>query len=427
MPLLRALLAELTFLVTLGLIIARPRRIPEAASALGGGVLMLAIGAVAPDEAAGVLVGEWNVFLFFLGLMLVAALADQAGIFEWLATMAARLAGGSARRLLLAVFGLGTLLTAFLSNDATALILTPVVYALVTRLGLAARPYAYACTFIADTASFLLPVSNPINILILEAAPQPLTVYLQRVLVPAAAAIAINIGAFLWIFRAELTTRYDHKRLAPAGVRQTPSGYFWYTAVCLLVLACGYVVAAAIQFPLSIIALTGALALLVGAARYGQLDWRMLRREISWSLFGLVAGLFITVRGVENTGLTTALGRFIVTLAGVDPLRATLVSVIGTALIANLVSNVPAALILTAALGQAPNADPRQNLLYGTLIGADLGPNLTTVGSLATMLWLLLLRRRGLDISSLEYLRIGVLVTPPMLLAAAGALWLTGR
>jgi arsenical pump membrane protein len=404
----------------------RPRRVPEAASALGGGLLMIAIGAVGPAEAAGLLLGSWNVFLFLLGLMLVSTLADLAGVFDWLAVGVARLAGGSARRLLCGVFGLGVALTAILSNDATALILTPVVYALVTRLGLPARPYVYTCTFIADTASFLLPVSNPINILMLEAFPLGLAGFLRHLLPAALVAIGLNLAAFLWLFRADLRAGYEPGRVGLPAETVKRVGLFRYAAGCLVVLGLAYLAAAARQWPLSLVALGGALALLAGATRCGCLDLGRLGREVSWPIFGFVAGLFVLVRGAENVGLAEALGRLIVALAGADQLRAALVGVVGAALGANLVNNVPAALVLIAALGRAPDPAVRDTLVYGTLVGADLGPNLTTVGSLATMLWLLLLRRRGLEVSSLEYFKIGALVTPPMLLLSALAVWLAG-
>ena len=154
------------FLATLILVMTRPRGLSESLFAGIGALVMVVLGFVSPLDAIAVLLSEWNVFGFFLGLMLISAIADRAGFFDALALAAAKAAGGDTRRLYFAVFVLGALITAFLSNDATALILTPVIYTLVTRLRLAPLPFMFACTFIADTASFLLPVSNPINILV---------------------------------------------------------------------------------------------------------------------------------------------------------------------------------------------------------------------------------------------------------------------
>src|SRR5579884_3815117 len=219
----REVLVALITVATLLAVMLRPRGIAEALSALVGGALVVAVGAVPPVEAAGLLLDAWNVFGFFLGLMLIAAAADHAGVFDVLAWQAARRAGGSQRRLLVNVFAIGVVLAAFLSNDATALILTPVVYTLVARLGLPARPYAFACTFIADTASFLLPVSNPINILVLQRFPQPLGGYLQHLLPAALAAIAVNVAAFLLLFRNDLRRGFDVAALPrPAALDRAP-------------------------------------------------------------------------------------------------------------------------------------------------------------------------------------------------------------
>jgi arsenical pump membrane protein len=420
-----ALVALIT-LATLLAVMLRPRGVAEAVSALAGGALMVAVGAVAPLEAAGLLLGAWNVFAFFLGLMLIAAAADHAGIFDALAWQAARHAGGSRRRLLLNVFAIGIILTAFLSNDATALVLTPIVYTLAVRLELPVRPYAFACTFIADTASPLLPMSNPINVLVLQRFPASLGQYVQHLVPATLAAVAVNVLAFLVLFRRDLHGGFDAAAVArPAALERAPR-LLRFTGWALLALAGGYLVAAWQGWPLGLVALAGAAVLLGGAARWGTLAARQVAREVSWGLFGFVAGFFLVVQGVENAGLAAGLGRALAALADADPLRATLTAVFAGALGANLVNNVPATLVQVAAIDSLPADQPRALLAYGTILGADLGPNLTTVGSLATLLWLLILRRRGVTISSLDYFRIGLATTPGMLLVAALALWRVG-
>src|SRR5579872_4186868 len=206
---LRLIVGLVIFGATLVLIITRPRGITEAAAALGGAIVLLLGGYVGPLDVVGVLGGEWNVYGFFLGLMTISALADQAGVFDAVAHLAASWASGSARRLYIGIFLVGVVITAFLSNDATALILTPVVYALVTRLRLPVLPFMFACTFIADTASFLLPVSNPINIIVLDALGGGLGTFLRFLLLPALFCIAGNIAVFAWLFRRDLRLRFD--------------------------------------------------------------------------------------------------------------------------------------------------------------------------------------------------------------------------
>ncbi len=418
-----ALIGALIFVATLAVIMIRPYRVPEALAAAVGAAAMLAGGFVRPGEAARVLAGELNIYGFFLGLMAISALADQAGIFEVLANRTGRWAGGSARRLLLGVFLVGTVITAFLSNDATALILTPAVYALVTRLRVPALPYMFACTFIADTASFLLPVSNPINILVLDAVGGSLGTFLRFLLIPALFCIAFNVAAFLFLFRADLRRGYRLEDVPPS--EPPHRGFFRFTVGGLIVTAVAFVLASSFQAPLSFVALGGAAVLLAGAGHHRCLQWNRLRREISWSLFVFISGMFLVVRAVENLGLTSRFGAGLIALAGASPLRAALLTAAGSALGANLINNVPAALVMVSVLRTlGATGHEHQALVYASILGCDLGPNLTTVGSLATMLWLLILRRKGLEISSLQYFKLGILLVPLMVAAGGVLIWL---
>jgi arsenical pump membrane protein len=417
------------FAAALLLIMLRPRKLNEAFSALGGGLAMLLAGIVSPPQAARTLLGDWNIFFFFLGMMALSALAERAGFFDWMAIQAAHLAKGRTRALFLNVFLLGALISAFLSNDATALILTPVVYTLVTRLRVSAMPFMYACTFIADTASFLLPVSNPINIIVLSHFQLGLLDFLRLLFVPALLVIAINIALFFWLFRRQVAGTFDLKRLGtPAeAVRHWP--YFRYVAAVLSLVAIAYILSSLFQAPLSLVALAGAVLLLAGALRWKQVAWKDLGKDISWPIFGFIAGMFLVVQGVENVGLTTQFGHLLAGVAGTKALPATLLGTAGAALGSNLINNLPMALVLVSVIGALHGVSPgaRLGLIAATIFGCDLGPNLTTVGSLATVLWLLLLRRRGMEVSSLEYFRLGIIVTPIMLLIGALAIWVMLR
>ena len=413
----------LIFILTLGVIMLRPYRISEAVASAVGAALMLIGRYLLPGEAILLLKGEWNIYGFFLGLMTISAIADQAGIFEAMANQTGRLAKGSALRLFLGVFLAGTLLTAFLSNDATALILTPAVFVLVTRLRLPVLPYMFACTFIADTASFLLPVSNPINILILDSFGGGLGVFLHYLFLPALFCIVLNIGIFLFLFRKDLRLKY---KMSDLPATQPPDqAFFRFTLATLGVIAVAFVLASSFQVPLSLVALGGAVVLLFGAWRFGQLKWGRLRHEISWSLFIFISGMFLVIRGVENMGLTSRFGAGLAALAGSSPLRAALLTAAGSALGANLINNVPMALVMISALhGMVTTGSVHLGLVYAAILGCDLGPNLTTVGSLATMLWLLILRRKGLEVSSVEYFKLGILVVPVMVAVGAILIWL---
>ncbi|MBV9792044.1 MAG: arsenic transporter [Chloroflexi bacterium] len=408
------------FAGTLFLIMVRPRGLSEAFAACGGALLMIITGSVTLPEAVMVVAHEWNVFGFFLGLMTIAAIADRAQFFDVISLAAARWARGSGVRLYLAIFAIGTLITAVLSNDATALILTPVVYTLVTRLRLKVLPFMFACTFIADTASFLLPVSNPTNILILSSFGGSLGEFLRFLFLPSLFCISVNVVIFVWLFRRDIDLCYDPAALAPLTRSPREQRFFQFVVVCLMLIAIGYVSASLVGVPVSFVALTGGAVMLVGALIMRQLAWSRLAHDISWPIFAFVGGMFIVIRAIENVGLTAALGRLVLGNAASSMWSVVRVT-FGTAIGANMINNVPMALVMVSGLRSQVGLPPATQTatVYATIFGAALGPNLTTVGSLATMLWLLILRRKGLDISSREYLKLGLSVVPIMLLGGA--------
>ena len=291
-------------LLTLIGIMTRPFRWNEAHIAMAGAGVLLLLGLISPTDACFTLIRDWNTFLFFLGMMALSALAEAAGLFDWLAVQAARFAGESAGRLFLNVFLLGSLISMLLSNDATALILTPIVYVLVTKLRLPVLPYMFACTFIADTASFLLPVSNPINIIITSRFPLDLLTFLRLLFLPSLVVIGINIGIFFLLYRKQLKGRFDLERLPSAEQAVKHKSYFRYTCWVLALSAVAYLIASAVQLPLSLVAMSGALLLLIGSLSWRQTTLLQTAKRISWSIFGFIGGMFIVVRAIEDTGLT---------------------------------------------------------------------------------------------------------------------------
>ena len=422
----RTILASLVGVLTLVGIMTRPFRWTEAHIAMGGAGVLLLLGLIRPADAAMTLVRDWNTFLFFLGMMGLSAMAESAGLFDWLAVQAARLAGHSAKRLFLNVFLLGTAITMIFSNDATALILTPVVYVLVTKLRLPVLPYLFACTFIADTASFLLPISNPINIIVMSHYPLTLPAFLRLLFLPCVVVIAINFAVFYLLYRRELQGTFDLGRLPSAAQAVQHPAYFRYTLAVLALVAPSYVIAAAFQWPLSLVAVAGALLLLVGALFWKRKTLMKAGKAISWPIFGFIAGMFIVVRAIEDTGLTVKFGRLLLHLSGGTSFGAVMVGTFGSALGTNLINNVPMAVVMNSSLGSVQHAAPaiRNGFVAATMFGCDLGPNLTTVGSLATILWLLILRERDVEVSGLDYFKVGMVVTPVMLFAGALTIWL---
>ncbi len=414
----REFAAAAIFLVAMAAVITRPRRLNESIAAALGGLAMLVFGVLRPDQALAALASEWNLFLFFLGLMLISGLADAAGFFDAAGALAVAAARGSGRLLLLTVFLAGAAITTFLSNDATALILTPVVYSVTARLRLPPLPYLFATTFVADTASMTLPVSNPINILISDRIALNLGMYAGHLLAASLVAIALNAALFLVVFRGELGRRFqaDWRTVLIEAVPNRR--LFRLTCAGLAVIAAAYLAASAGRLPLGSVAVGGAALLAVLALITRSLRPARVRDHVSLSLLLYVAGLLVLVRGIEEAGLTAAVVGWLAGLAR-GQVSAVVAGLVGAAIGANLINNVPATLVLLSGASSGPlEAQLRLPFLMGALAGADLGPNLTPVGSLSTMLWLVIVRRQGVQVSNLDYLKLGAIVTPALLLTA---------
>jgi arsenical pump membrane protein len=410
---LRALVATVLFLAVVVATIARPRGIPEWASALAGAALVIALGMVGPADAVRAVASDWNVLAFFVGMTGLAAVAERSGFFIAAAQLAERLAADSGRRLLAAVIGLGIAISAFLSNDATALILTPVVYGLVVALGIDALPYVLACTFMADAASLILPVSNPVNLLVLDGLGLPLVRYLAAIEPAAFASAGLTGAALLWLFRRSVPRRLPAggPRLGGARVPRVWAG--------LGVIAVAFVAGGLLGAPLGIVACAGfALLLILEATAAGTLHHQPLE-GVSWQILCYVGGMVVLVAALERLGVVAlAVGSALQWSSG-SPALAGIAASLLAAVGSNLVNNVPMTLVMVSAIQGAHLAGPvREAAAYGTVIGADLGPNLTTVGSLATVLWLLILRERGLEVRAADYLRVGLLITPPILVTS---------
>ena len=416
-------LAAAVFLATIGLVIARPWRLTEASAALLGAAAMVLAGLVSPSGAVSDVAGHWNVLLFFVGLTGAAAVAERSGLFEALAGASARLSGGSPKRLLVAVVAAGAIVAALLSNDAAALVLTPVVYVLVARFGLAPLPYVLACTFVADAASVALPVSNPVNVIVSDRLGVS-AASLVPVLLPAAvASVVALLGCLFVIYRRQL----------PARAPLVPDSGSWasWTGVPRRLLAAfgvavvAFGVASAMDLPLG--PTMAAVWLLLLGAEWTSSHFGRPLEGVGWSLLVFVASMSVLVDGLSSAGITAWLAKLILGQVRDSPAAVMVVTAFASAVGANLVNNLPAAFVFADAVHSAGlSAASAHAAAVGTIIGADLGPNLTPVGSVATLLWFVLLRQRGLEVSTWSYIRIGLIVTPVTILAALGVALLLG-
>ncbi len=410
---------SISALAVLGVIV-RPGNLPEALWATLGAVALVLLSLISPPDAAAAVLKGTDVYLFLVGMMVLAEVARQEGLFDWLAAHAVRHAQGSAAKLFTLVYGVGIVVTVFLSNDATAVVLTPAVYAAARRAGARPLPYLFICAFIANAASFVLPISNPANLVVYGAHMPPLRSWLQQFGIASLVSIGVTFMVLRWTQRRELQddiardVEVPHLsvggRLACGGIAATgillliASGLGWQLG--LPTFMAGIATAAAI--------------LLLKRAR----PWPVLK-EISWSVLPLVAGLFVLVEAVQHTGLLKPVMELLARQSATSVHTTAFAAGGIVAFLCNAMNNLPLGL-LAGALVTGAHLHP--DVAGALLIGVDIGPNLSVTGSLATILWLVALRREGQQVSAWRFLALGCLVMPPALIAAlASFAWIVPR
>lgn len=421
-----ALLAGSILAATLALVLARPWDVGEAWWAVLGGGLALVLGLVSFGEAWGILRETEDALMLLVGMMALSAVAEKAGFFEWAASVTARAGRGRVPLLYAFVFLVGTLVTATLSLDATAIVLTPIVYGMVVRLRLSPMPFMFACVYTANTASLFLPVSNLTNLLAYDRFDLGFARFGLVMVLPATLAVLTNFAIFALLFRRELRGSYD---LDKGSLFVPENGRFFAAATAGIagVLA-AFFVAPLFGVPIGLVALVAG-AVVVGASRAaGWVGLREVAGSISWGILFLVVGLFLAVQGVQNAGLGALAERAFAAAAPGDGFLQILLTVFGSALGSNVINNVP---MIVLALGTmeplVEGGALGTEAVYAVVVGTGVGPNLTIVGSLATLIWLSIARGRGLDITAKDYLKVGAIATPPILLAAAFGLWVSAR
>jgi arsenical pump membrane protein len=394
---------------TLGVIV-RPFRVPEYVWAVIGAAILVVLGLLPWRDALAAAEKGTDVYLFLVGMMLLSEVARQEGLFDWLATHAVRHAKGSAERLFLIVYGVGTLVTVFLSNDATAVVLTPAVYAAATAARVEPLPYLFICAFIANAASFVLPISNPANLVIFGAHMPPLGQWLYQFLLPSIASILVTYAGLRFTQRNAL-----NRKIAEDLAAKPLSSGGKCVALGIGLTAAALLAASAFDRQLGLPTFVAGTAVTIVVLMIGrQSPWPVLR-DVSWGVLPLVAGLFILVEGVEQTGILRVMARMLHEAAVASPRETAAGAGAIVAFASNLLNNLPTGLI-AATVSQ--NADVPLHVIGGLLIGVDLGPNLSVTGSLATILWLIALRREGEAVTAWQFLKLGMIIMPPALAAA---------
>jgi len=399
-------------LATAGVVV-RPFKLPEAVWAVVGSGLLCATGLLPLADGLAAVGKGLDVYLFLIGMMLLSETARLQGLFDWVAAYAVNHARRSSRRLFLLVYGVGVVVTVFLSNDATAVVLTPAVFAATRKAKAEPLPYLFICAFVANAASFVLPISNPANLVLYGDHTPRLGSWLASFALPSALAILATYGALRWAEGGLLLRNCEHEVDQPTlsiGGWTALAG-IGLTAVTLLVVSA---MDLRLGLPTCILGVLTCAAVLI---RGREAPWPILK-GVSWGVLPLVGGLFVMVEALNRTGLVSSLARGLRALSSASATGAAALAGGVIAIASNLTNNLPAGLIASDAIAQA---HPPQRVVDALLIGVDLGPNLSITGSLATILWLAAIRREGADVGFWRFLKAGALVMPPALILAIGA------
>jgi arsenical pump membrane protein len=420
------LLALAVFVVTIVLVIWQPKGFGIGWSALGGAAVALLVGVVSLSDIPVVWGIVWNATATFIAIIIVSLLLDEAGFFEWAALHVARWGGGHGRRLFVLIILLGAAVSALFANDGAALILTPIVIAILRALGYRDRAtlaFVMAAGFIADTASLPLIVSNLVNIVSADFFRVGFAEY-AAVMVPVdLASIAATLVALLLFFRRDIPASYDVEQLrVPSEAIRDHATFRAGWAVLALLLA-GFFLLEPVGVPVSAVAATGAILLIVIAARGHVIETRKVLRGAPWQVVMFALGMYLVVYGLRNAGLTDHLAGLLDRTAQGGVWGAAFGTGIIAALLSSVMNNMPTVLVGALAI-EATHATGavKEAMIYANVIGCDLGPKITPIGSLATLLWLHVLGQKGIRIGWGYYFKVGATLTVPVLLVTLAAL-----